>query len=316
MHQTQSSELRGMDLNLLVVLDALLIERSVTGAAARLHLSEPAVSRALGRIRRTLDDPILVRAGRVMTPTPHAQAIEPEVRELIERVQRLFTSARTTDLRTVTRDLTVLAHYALPAVYGPALLQRAAAEAPGISLRFVPESHVDLPLLRDGVADLEIGIIDSRAPELHIRPVHSDHMIGVARRGHPALRDNTIRIEDYARARHLSASRRGRLTGPIDTALAERGFHRTVVASVADFPTSLFFLTDSDLIGNIPACARSLAERLGLTTFDLPLETPPLPYALAWHPRNDADPAHIWLRDTLREIMLAALDHRPTSRLS
>lgn len=306
MHRTQSSDLRGLDLNLLVALDALLTEQSVTGAADRLQLSEPAVSRALGRIRRTVGDPILVRAGRAMVPTPHALAIAPEVRDLVERVQRVFSAARTADVRTVTRDLTVLAHYAMAAVFGPALVERAAAEAPGITLRFLNEGHTDAPMLRDGQADLEVGIIGDRAPEIHRAPVYEDRMIGAARAGHPLLRGNTIRLEDYVRARHLAASRRGRLTGPIDDALARRGLRREVTASVAGITGSLFFLRNSDLLGNIPACARPIAERLGLTVFELPVETPPLPYALAWHPRNDADPAHRWLRETLRDIMLGA----------
>ncbi|MGW5111098.1 LysR family transcriptional regulator [Nocardia sp. NPDC004123] len=306
MRQTQHTDLRGLDLNLLVALDALLTEHSVTGAAERLRLSEPAVSRALGRIRRTIGDPILVRAGRAMVPTPHALAIEPEVRELVERVQRLFSAAHSTDLRTVNRDLTVLAHYTMAAVFGPALVERAAAEAPGITLRFLNEGHTDAPMLRDGVADLELGIIGDRAPEIQVAPVFEDRMVGAARRGHPLLRGTTIRLEDYVRARHLAASRRGRRSGPIDDALARHGLRREVTASVAGITGSLFFLRNSDLLGNLPACAAPMAEQLGLTVFDLPIETPPLPYALAWHPRNDADPAHVWLRDTLREIMLAA----------
>ncbi|WP_040813846.1 LysR family transcriptional regulator [Nocardia concava] len=306
MHRTQSTDLRGLDLNLLVTLDALLTEHSVTGAADRLRLSEPAVSRALGRIRRAVGDPILVRAGRVMVPTPHALAIEPEVRDLVDRLQRLFSATHATDIRTVTRDLTVLAHYAMAAVFGPALVERAAAEAPGITLRFLNEGHTDTPMLRDGHADLEVGIIGDRAPEIHITPVYEDHMIGAARPGHPLLRDNKIRLADYVRARHLAASRRGRRTGPIDDALATKGLRRDVTASVAGITGSLFFLRNSDLLGNIPSCARPLAHQLGLTTFDLPIETPPLPYAMAWHPRHDADPAHLWLRNTLREIMLAS----------
>ncbi|WP_405486667.1 LysR family transcriptional regulator [Nocardia sp. NBC_00511] len=305
MHETQSRELRGLDLNLLVVLDALLIEHSVTAAAERLHLSEPAVSRALGRLRRTLGDPILVRAGRAMTPTPHALTIEPEVRELVDRVQRLFTAAHATDIRTTTRDFAVLAPDAMAAVYGPGLIERAAVEAPGLRLRFLPESPFDLPMLREGRADLELGIIDSREPEIQLRPVFVDRMVGVARRGHPLLRDNRIELADYAVARPLLVSRRGRLTGPIDTALAEHGLHRTVRATVSGYPSSLFFLLDSDLVGNLPSCASGLAERLGLVVFELPVETPPLPYSLAWHPRHDADPAHRWLRDTLHELMLA-----------
>ncbi|MEC3958648.1 LysR substrate-binding domain-containing protein [Nocardia sp. CDC153] len=241
-----------------------------------------------------------------MVPTPHALAIQAEVRELVDRVQRLFSAAHSTDVRSVTRDLTVLAHYAMAAVFGPALVERAAAEEPGITLRFLNEGHTDTPMLWDGHADLEMGIIGDRAPEIHIAQVYEDRMIGAARLGHPLVRGNRIRLEDYVSARHLAASRRGRLTGPIDDALARQGLRREVTASVAGITGSLFFLRNSDLLGNIPACAGPMAEQLGLTTFELPVETPPLPYALAWHPRNDADPAHRWLRDALREIMLDA----------
>ncbi|MCE0447472.1 LysR family transcriptional regulator [Streptomyces tricolor] len=130
---TQST---GLDLNLLVALDVLLEEESVQGAARRLHLSEPAMSRTLGRIRRALGDPVLVRAGRRMVPTPHALAVRAEVSAVVERARALFAPGRDTDLRALTRTFTILGHDAIAATHGAALYARAAREGPGIRLRF------------------------------------------------------------------------------------------------------------------------------------------------------------------------------------
>ncbi|WP_449351838.1 LysR family transcriptional regulator [Streptomyces shaanxiensis] len=174
-----------LDLNLLVALDVLLEEQSVGGAARRLHLSEPAMSRTLGRIRRALGDPVLVRAGRRMVPTPHALAVRAEVSAVVERARALFAPGRDVDLRTVERTFTILGHDTVAAACGAALLRRAAAEAPGVRIRFLAESHVDVPFLREGTADLEVGVVDTVAPEVHVEALHEDRMVAVVRPGHP-----------------------------------------------------------------------------------------------------------------------------------
>ncbi|WP_405936587.1 LysR family transcriptional regulator [Streptomyces sp. NBC_00726] len=297
MRVTQS----GLDLNLLVALDVLLDECSVSGAAARLHLSEPAMSRTLGRIRKALGDPVLVRAGRTMVPTPHALAIHGEVRAVVERARGLFLSGGKVDLRALSRTFTVLAQDLLAAVSGPALFARIAREAPGVRLRFLMESHVDGPFLREGAADLEVGVLDTRSPEVHGEHLYDDRMVGVVRPGHPLLAGE-ITPARFAAADHVTVSRRGRTTGPVDTALAELGLSRRVVASVGTLPSSLFILLRSDLVGLAPLRTRSLTEPLGLRTFELPLPLPPLPFGMAWHPRHDADPAHAWLRECFRQL--------------
>lgn len=189
MRVTQS----GLDLNLLVALDVLLEESSVSRAAARLHLSEPAMSRTLGRIRKALGDPVLVRAGRAMVPTPHALAVHGEVRAVVERARALFLTGGQVDLPTLTRTFTVLAHDAFAATFGATLFSRVAKEAPGVRLRFLSESHVDVPALREGIADLELGVVDSRSPEVRVEHLFDEHMMGVARAGHPLLRGRITR---------------------------------------------------------------------------------------------------------------------------
>ncbi|MFC8126199.1 LysR family transcriptional regulator [Streptomyces sp. NPDC057302] len=293
---------RGLDLNLLLALDVLLDEESVSGAARRMHLSEPAMSRALGRIRKALGDPVLVRAGRRMVPTPHALAVRAEVSAVVERARALFAGPGATDLRTVSRTLTVLGHDAIAAAYGPALFARAAAEAPGVRIRFLGESHVDAPLLREGTADLELGVIDTVAPEVRVERLRDDRMLGVARPGHPLLQGE-LTPERFAAADHITVSRKGRLKGPLDTAFAELGLARRVVGSVGTFPSSFFLLLRTDLVGLAVSWARPLTDTLGLVTFDIPLDLPELELGMAWHPRHDADPAHAWLRGCVRDLL-------------
>ncbi|GAA3148514.1 LysR family transcriptional regulator [Streptomyces rameus] len=299
---TQSA---GLDLNLLVALDVLLEEQSVQGAARRLHLSEPAMSRALGRVRKALGDPVLVRAGRRMVPTPHALAVRAEVSAVVERARALFAPGRDADLRTVSRTFTILGHDAMAATHGPPLFARAAREAPGIRLRFLSESHVDAPFLRQGTADLEVGVIDSVAPEVHVETVYEDRILGVVRAGHPLLEGELTPERFAGAAGHLIVSRRGRQRGPIDDALAELGLERQVVGSVGTYPASLFVLRESGLIGLISQWGRPLADALGLVTFEIPLRLPTVGVGFAWHPRHDADPAHAWLRGCVRELMVS-----------
>ncbi|MFC6593855.1 LysR family transcriptional regulator [Kitasatospora paranensis] len=294
----------GMDLNLLVALDVLVEEASVSGAAARLHLSEPAMSRTLGRIRRALGDPVLVRAGRTMVPTPHALAIHPEVRAVVDRARGLFSAAGRVDLRTLSRRFTVLAHEAFAAAHGADLFARAAAEAPGVRLHFLGESHVDAPSLRSGAADLEVGVIDTTAPEVHVEHLYDDRMMAVVRTGHPLL-DGPLTPARFAAGEHLGVSRRGRLHGPIDTALAELGLSRTVVGSLASYPAALFVLRSTDLVGLATRRSQGLVDALGLVAVEIPLDLPALPFCLAWHPRHDADPAHAWLRGCVRDLLTA-----------
>lgn len=297
---TQSAHL---DLNLLTALDVLLEERSVRGAAQRLHLSEPAMSRTLGRIRKALGDPILVRAGRQMVPTPHALAVRAEVSAVVERARALFAPGRDADVRTLRRTLTIIGPDTIAAALAPALFARAAAEAPGIRVRYLAESHADEPYLRAGTADLEVGVIDTTAPEVHREKLYQDRMLGVVRAGHPLL-EGELTAERFAtEADHLIVSRRGRLHGPVDEALAGLGLKRRVAGTIGTLPASLFVVRDSDLVGLISSWALPLAAALDLVVFEVPLRLPPLDLGLAWHPRHEADPAHAWLRRTVRELL-------------
>ncbi|MFG2786838.1 LysR family transcriptional regulator [Streptomyces sp. NPDC048419] len=295
----------GVDLNLLVALDVLLEEQSVGAAARRMHLSEPAMSRTLGRIRKALGDPVLVRAGRQMVPTPHALVVRAEVSAVVERARALFAPGRDADLATVRRTLTIIGSDAVAATLAPALFARAAAEAPGVRVRFLAESHADEPYLREGTADLEVGVVDTVAPEVHVETLREDRMLGAVRAGHPLLEGELTAARFASEVDHLIVSRRGRLHGPVDAALAELGLKRRVVGTVGTFPASLFVLRETDLTGLITSWSLPLVTALGLVAYDIPLRLPPLEVGLAWHPRHDADPAHAWLRRAVRELLAA-----------
>ncbi|MBM2623658.1 LysR family transcriptional regulator [Actinoplanes sp. LDG1-06] len=292
-----------LDLNLLTALDALLEEGSVGGAARRLHLSEPATSRALGRIRAAIGDPILVRSGRAMVPTPRAQAIRAEVHALVERAQAVFTPPGEPDLGRLERTFTVLASDAAISL-GPDLLARVRAVAPQVVLRFLGETPTaDAAQLRDGPADLDIGVIHRPPPEIRVEPLVTDTMAVVVRAGHPLATGRLTRPR-LAAAAHVSASRRGKLTGPVDDDLAEHGLRRQVAMVVPTFSAGLLVVARTDLVGLMPrGLGAATLESLGLVALDPPMPLPPIEIGMAWHQRYDADGAHSWLRSVVREAV-------------
>ncbi|POM23719.1 Nodulation protein D 2 [Actinomadura rubteroloni] len=303
-----------LDFNLLVALDVLLEEESVTGAAARLHLSGPAMSRTLGRIRRALGDPVLVRSGRGMVPTPRALAMRAEVRDVVRRAAGIFGSDERVDPGTLEASFTVQAEEGTIAVVAGPLLERLAREAPGVTLRFLGEGPRDTHRLRRDTVDLEVGVING-TPETSTRPLLEERFVAVMRPGHPLAGDAPLTA--WAAAAQLATSRRGRTHGPIDDALAAEGLRRRLVCSVPDAHTALAVVAGSDLVAfALERLHRRLVDRLGLVAVVPPLELPPCVLEMAWHVRYDADAAHAWLRGIVRDAVLDAAGVAPDGRIS
>ncbi|MFD3555537.1 LysR family transcriptional regulator [Streptomyces goshikiensis] len=293
-----------LDLNLLTALDALLEEGSVAGAAARLHVTAPAMSRSLGRIRHTTGDQILVRTGRTMTPTPYAIAVRAQVHELLHQVHGVLAPSRALDLATLERTFTLRWHDSLVALSGPALLASVRGQAPGVRLRFVAESSVDTPGLRRGEVDLEANANRPSAPDVRAENVGETRLVVIVRRGHPLTRDGALTAQRYAAAEHITVSRRGNLGNALDDALAPLGLSRRVVATAPTEAAALAFARDSDLVVSVPeATTRSAVADLGLVALPLPLELPSAPVYLSWHQRYDTDTAHAWLRGLARDAL-------------
>ncbi|MEU3296955.1 LysR family transcriptional regulator [Streptomyces longwoodensis] len=293
-----------LDLNLLAALDALLEEGSVAGAAARLHVTAPAMSRSLGRIRRTTGDQILVRTGRTMTPTPYALAVREQVHELLQQVQGVLAPSRELDLATLERTFTLRWHDSLVALSGPALLAAVRERAPGVRLRFVAEASVDTPELRRGEVDLEANANHPGGRDVRAEQVGASPLVVVVRQGHPLTRGSTVTAEQYAAAEHVTVSRRGNVGNALDEVLARLGLTRRVVATVPTQAAALEFVRGSDLLISVPeATARAAAADLGLAVLPLPLDLPLAPVYLSWHQRYDTDPAHRWLRGLARSAL-------------
>ncbi|RDI27835.1 LysR family transcriptional regulator [Lentzea flaviverrucosa] len=289
------------DLNLLTVLDALLEEGSVMGAAERLHLSSPAVSRTLGRIRKVTGDDILVRTGHTMTPTPYALGIADEVSRLVRQANAVLAPSRELDLAELERTFTIQCHDALASSVVPALIGRIAEQAPGVRLRVLAEHSADTDDLRHGRVDLELGGGAPDLPEFRSETLGTDPLAVVMRSGHPCTE---LDLRAYAAYPHVLVSRRGRLTAPIDDLLAAEGLRRRVIATVATVHSAVQIAAASDaLVTTTAILCRPLIEAFGLVTHPLPAESPEAPINCNWHQRYDSDLAHAWLRDQVRTVV-------------
>lgn len=289
------------DLNLLVTLDVLLAEGSVARAAKRLRLSPSAMSRALARLRETMGDPLLVRAGRGLVPTPRALELRERVAQLVQDAEAVLRPTAQIDLQQLVRTFTLRSSEGFAENFGPALIARIAQEAPGVRLCFMQKPDKDSTPLRAGSVDLETGVIGQDAsPELRTQALFRDRFIGVVRAGHP-LSQGQITPARYAAGGHIYVSRRGLDKGPVDEALKSLGLARQVVTMVAGFSTALALARATDLIVSVPE-RHTVSLRADMHSFPLPLALPLFTVAMLWHPRMDADPAHRWLRGCLREV--------------
>lgn len=289
------------DLNLLVTLDVLLAEGSVARAARRLRLSPSAMSRALARLRETTGDPLLVRAGRGLVPTPRAIELRERVGPLVQEGKAALSPVEALDPAHLVRTFTLRTSEGFVENFGAPLIARLRAEAPGVRLCFVQKPDKDSAPLRDGLIDLETGVVEqSTAPELRVQSLFRDRFIGVVRTGHPLSKGN-ITPARYAAGEHIYVSRRSRDRGPIDEALKALGLERKVITIVGGFSTALALARASDLIASVPE-RHTGNLRDGMFSFTLPVSAPEITISMLWHPRLDADPAHRWLRAHVREV--------------
>ncbi len=293
------------DFNLLVTLDVLLAEGSVARAAQRLRLSPSAMSRALARLRETTGDPLLVRAGRGLVPTPRALELRERVGQLVRDGEAVLRPIEKLNLARLVRTFTLRTSEGFAETFGPELIATIETEAPGVRLHFVQKPSKDSTQLRDGTVDLETGVVEkTTSPELRAQALFRDRLIGVVRRGH-GLSKRKVTPARYAAGRHVHVSRRGLDPGPIDEALKTLGLARDIAVVVGGFSTALALARSSDLIASVPE-RHTGGLRVGMHSFPLPVSTPELTISLLWHPRLDADLAHRWLRKCVRAACAGA----------
>jgi DNA-binding transcriptional LysR family regulator len=288
------------DLNLLIALDVLLTEANVARAAKRLRLSPSAMSRALARLRETTGDPLLVRAGRGLVPTPRGEALKAQVRQIVEGAQIVLRPEAPHDPATLVRTFTLRTSDGFVENFGPRLLARLAAEAPGVRLNFLQKPDKDSAPLREGRVDLETAVVDAQiGPELRAQALFRDRLIGVMRVEHP-LAGQEMTLRRYAEARHVIVSRSGFEEDAVDLPFMKLESRR-IASVVSGFAAALALARVSDLIATVPE-RHTEVLRTGMISFPVPAPTSPFTVSMIWHPRLDADRGHRWLRQRIREV--------------
>lgn len=301
--------LRGIDLNLLVILRALLHERHVTRAARRLGLSQSAVSHALSRLRELYTDPLLVRRGRALEPTPRALSLLPELEQGLSQLEGTLRAPESFDAHKERRRFTVGAADYFQGSLGP-LLQHISREAPGFQLSFVSFTSTLEPL-DSGQADLALLVTSALPSGYSARRVLSDGFVCMSRKRHPARFGKRLTLAQYLEARHLVVAPGGTAGSLVDTELERRGHQRQVAASVSSFLAAPLVVSQCDLLSTGPALLwRLLAPRYEVKLSALPFRLPRFEMDLVWHSRRDAEPAHAFLRQAIAKA-LAALWPRP-----
>lgn len=294
--------LGAVDLNLLTALEALLAERNVTRAAARLGLSQPATSHALGRLRALFDDPLLERVGGAMKPTARAEALGPRVAAALGAVRAVLGPPADFDPSKARGVLRLSASDFLQVVVLPPLVQRLAVEAPGIDVVIQPGARLMQSGLVAGDFDFALAPLASAQEGICSEPLFPDRFVSVVRKGHPLLRGR-MTIERFAAAQHAFTAPAGTSGGIVDQRLAKHGMSRRVMLQAAQFLVMPYIVASTDLVITLPERVAALFQRsLPLVAFAPPLELPPFTISLVWHVRSERDPLQSYLRRTLIDI--------------
>jgi DNA-binding transcriptional LysR family regulator len=290
--------LRTFDLNLLLVFDAILRERSVMRAAQALALSQPAVSHALNRLRHLVKDQLFVRTPAGMAPTPRAEQLALPVRKALNDLQ-LALETETFSPATAERGFSIAVNnYAAVVLVGP-IVAACRALAPGIRLSLRPSGTLDLTdLLERGELDLVVSAREAPAERFAAQPLIADRYVAVLRRGHPALR-RKLTLAAFAKLPHLMISSSGEDVGFVDAALAARGRSRTI-ALETPYLSAGAVLVQSNLVAVLGRqIAQEFRRAYPIEIRELPFDAPKLRSVMLWHRRFDDQPAHRWLRQTL-----------------
>lgn len=288
-------KLRNFDLNLLVILHVVLAEASITRAAKRLNLSQPAVSQALARARDVFGDDLLMRDGTSMTLTPLARRLLPQLDEFCSRAEGLVSKSAFSPMDAHV-DFTICANDLTELLILPSLISTVAREAPGCRIIVrTPE-----PFLVNATVDL--AIIGAPVPPgpFVVRDLHEDYFVMLARPDHPAVKGE-LSAEGFAALPQALVSPTGQgLVGPIDIALEELGLTRRIALSVTRFTTLPQIIASTDLIAAVPSryAARTDVQML-CQVRQLPFTSPRFTMKMVWHRMHETDPAHVWLRGLL-----------------
>lgn len=295
----------GMDLNLLLVFDAVMDERNVTRAAGQLGITQSAVSHALKRLRLLLGDPLFVRSPKGMVPTPSAVAVAVDVKPALRQIRAALGRRDIFDPATSTRRFEIgLSDYAA-VVLLPGLMERMGREAPGTSLTVKNTGHANgLGLLESGDVELIAGNFPSPPPHMEETLLFEEDFVCAGRGGHAALR-TALTMKRYLAQDHLQVSTRGEPHGYVDDVLDRLGVARKVKVTIGHFLVAPLLLRHSNLVATEPRrLFAPLAKLLSLTLKPPPFAIPTFRVVQMWHSRYNVDPGHVWLREMMEKCPL------------
>lgn len=299
-------DLRSVDLNLLKLLDALLKERSVTRAGMRLGLTQPAASRALGRLRTLLDDRVVVRTPKGLEFTPRAASLALRVSRVLAEAASIVAPERF-DPATARGQFSIasLDHMALTLI--PDVNARLEQRAPGLNLEVPPSRGNNVELVADGTAGIALGAFDDDAlpAGFYRRKLYDDSLACIVRTGHPIL-SARLTPRRFAALSHVLVTIGGRGGSLIDAALERHGLRRRIAMRLPHFLVAPMVVAKSDMALVLPRrLAQHVALSMPVTLVELPVEVPPFALSMIWHERTHDDPAHAWLRAQIADIAQA-----------
>lgn len=306
----------GHDLNLLRVFEILLEERNVSRAARRMHMSQPALSHALSRLRQALGDELFTRTPRGVAPTARALALAPRVTEALATAREVFAPAEGFDPARAKGTVVLASTELFEQLALPRLVPLLAKRAPGIVLRSV-SARGELPkrAMESGECDVAVAGFFGELPEgFYAKKVLSDAFVCIVRDDHPRV-GRTMSLETYLELDHLLVSPQGDLSGIVDVALAKRRKKRRVVCAISNFLTPGWVVADSDAVVTLPSrLAEVYTRHLRVRVLPLPLDVPGITIVQVWHARVHDDPLQRFFRASIEEVMAAAPAARPGGR--
>lgn len=263
------------------------------------------MSRALTRLRAATGDPLLVRAGRHMVLTPYAEEIREQTQKIVHDARSLLRpSPVALDFSTLRRTLAIRVNEAFVEAFGASLIAEVTALAPHVRLHFSAKLEKNAEYLRNGSADLEIGVLEEMGPEVRVQALFRDRFLGVVRKGHPLETKQEVTLEQYAAFGHVATPYGRQIVDALEAAVALAGLERTIVAIVPSFPAALAVARESDLVALLPLSFMNTynAVSASVCSFELPVATDGFTVSQMWHPRLENDPVHRWFRQLVVRV--------------
>jgi DNA-binding transcriptional LysR family regulator len=300
-------DLHGVDLNLLVAFDALMAERSVTRAGARIGRTQPAMSAALSRLRGLFGDELFVRGPTGLQPTPRALDLAEPLGHALAEIQRALDFTHQFDPATSSASfrLGLSDHPAFLLL--PRLVDALRVRAPFVTLRINNFTHRDnaVSILDNGEADLTIGVPASVSPggRIFSQPLFEDRFVSIVRRDHP-IAGKPLDLETFVGLSHLLVSPEGERFGRVDAALAAQGLKRRLALTLPQMYAAPGVIARSDMIATLlEGVVRAFRRTDDLAILRPPLDLEPASFVMSWHRRNDGHPAQRWLRSRIGELV-------------